>query len=286
MLTFYRLAFLLIIIPGLLFSKSTLWKVQGKSNTVYLLGSVHLLTKESYPLDEAIYQAFDDSPNLIFEMNLDSGSTPAAQKFILTTAQFKNGQTLKDQLSASAFLLADSLCKLVGLDIMRFSVFKPWMLSTTIMMAKLHKMGLNPQYGIDRHLFAKGKQSGKNIIGLETIQEQIGFIDNLPMNTQEKMLSQMAEEFSTVESSIDKIVTAWASGEISILEKMLLESYKQEPELHKILLIQRNKNWLQKIRPLLSGDQNYMIIVGAGHLVGDQGLIHLLKKANYVIEQM
>jgi uncharacterized protein YbaP (TraB family) len=282
----YRITFILILVPALLFSKNSLWKVQGKTNQIYLMGSVHLLSKESYPLDEAIYKAFDDSPNLIFEMDLDSSATPAAQKFILSMAMFKNGLNLKQQLSADGFLLADSLCKLVGMDVNRLLLFKPWMVATTVMMVKMQKMGLDPQYGIDRHLFGKGKQAGKKITGLETLKEQIGFIDNLDMAVQEKMLVQMAAEFNTIETYMDEIVKAWASGNSGVLEEVLLESYKQEPELHDILLIQRNKNWMQKILPLLDASQNYMIIVGAGHLVGEQGLIDLLRKAGFSVEQM
>lgn len=277
--------FILLILISTSLAKTSLWKVQGKTNTVYLLGSVHVLSKDSYPLDPVIDRAFDKSPNLVFEMNLDSSATPASQKYILSKAMFKNEQNLQTSLSAATFHLADSLCRTLGLQIERLLLFKPWMVSTTIMMVKIQQMGLNPQYGIDKYYFEKGKQAQKAIFSFESLQEQINFIDGLSLKIQEKMILQMAKEFDTIEKDIKKIIKAWRTGDTQQLEQFFLESYKQEPELHQVLLVKRNKNWMKKIRLYLKDSKNYLIIVGAGHMVGKNGLVELLKKEGFMVTQ-
>lgn len=278
--------FTIIILSSSLWAKTSLWKVHGKTNTVYILGSVHLLKPDAYPLDATIETAFNDSPNLVFEMNMDSAGTPQAQKFILSKAMFTDEKSLKSTISSSTFQLADSLCTLVGLDINRLLVFKPWMVATTVMLVKIQKMGFDPNYGVDHIYFNKGKEAQKELLAFETVQEQIGFIDGLDLSVQEKMIRQMAVEFNTIETYLDEIVASWKGGAMNTLEELFLDSYRQEPELHEILLNQRNRNWMHKIRTYLDGTANYMIIVGAGHLVGEQGLIELLKKENYMVEQL
>jgi len=285
MFPFLQALIILLILVSASLAKTSLWKVHGKKNTVYLLGSVHVLSKDSYPLDPAIDRAFDESPNLVFEMNLDSGATPAAQKYILSKAMFKNEQTLQTSLSNATFQLADSLCGTLGLQIERFLLFKPWMVSTTIMMVKLQQMGLNPQYGIDKYYFEKGKQAQKSISGFESLQEQINFIDGLPLKIQDKMILQMAEEFNAIEKDIKRIINAWRKGNMQQLEQFFLESYKQEPELHQVLLIQRNQKWIKKIHHYLNGSKNHLIIVGVGHMVGENGLLKMLEKDGYTVTQ-
>lgn len=275
-----------IILTGNLFAKTSLWKVQGKSNTIYFLGSIHLLKPAAYPLDPAIDEAFNDSPNLVFEMNMDSAATPAAQQFILSKAMFSGEQSLKTGLSPSTFHLADSLCTLVGMDINRLLLFKPWMVATTVMLVKMQKMGFDPNFGVDRVYFNKGKEAQKRLLGFETVQEQIGFIDGLALSVQEKMIRQMAVEFNTIETYLDDIVLSWKNGNMTTLEDLFLESYRQEPALHEILLNQRNRNWMKKIHAYLKGSDNYMIIVGAGHMVGENGLVQLLKKEGFVVTQL
>ena len=277
--------FILLIIVSTSLAKTSLWKVQGKTNIVYLLGSVHVLSKDSYPLDPAIDRAFDESSNLVFEMNLDSSATPASQKYILSKAMFNNEMTLQTSLSNATFHLADSLCRTLGLQIERLLLFKPWMVSTTIMMVKIQQMGLNPQYGVDKYFYEKGKQAQKNISSFESLQEQINFIDSLPMKTQGKMIRQMAIEFDIIEKDIKSIIKAWKTGDMKLLEQFFLESYKQEPELYQVLLIERNQNWMKKIRQYLKDPKNYLIIVGVGHMVGENGLVKMLEKEGFTVTQ-
>lgn len=268
------------------FAKNSIWKIQGEKNTVYLVGSVHLLKNDSYPLDEAFDTAFSDAQNIVFEMNFDSAATMEMQQLALQKAMFSGEGNLKTNIPESTFKLVDSLSTSVGLDINRLLVFKPWMVATTIMMVKLQKMGFDPNLGLDRYFFAKAKENNKTILDFETFRQQLGFIDNLPMNIQNKMIIQMALEFKTIEKEFNGIVDAWKTGNSEHLEKYLLESFKSEPELYDILLTQRNLSWLQQIRKFLNDDQSYMIVVGAAHMIGENGLVELLKKENYTIEQL
>ncbi len=267
-------------------AKSCVWQVHGKSNSVYLVGSIHLLDKSAYPLPAKMEAAYANSPNLVFELNLDSSATRRAQTFILSKALFQNGKTLKTVLPPQTYQLTDSIASGLGLPIEKFSLFKPWMVSVSLMMVKLQKLGFNPAYGLDRYFFTKGKKEGKRLLNFETVQEQIGFIDSLPLKLQQEMLLQTAREFETMQTEMDKMISAWKNGDTATLEALTFKSFENLPELKETLLVRRNGQWFNKIVSFLQTTQNYCIVAGVGHMIGPEGLVRLLQQAGYKVEQL
>ncbi len=281
---------LIVFISVFLFSgglaKECVWKAKGKSNAVYLIGSIHLLDKSAYPLPAAMEAAYNNSPNLVFELNLDSSATRQAQTFIFSKAVFRNGQTLQSVLPHRTFHLTDSIAASLGMPIQKLAMFKPWMVSVSLMMLKLQKLGFNPNYGLDRYFFTKGKKDGKRLLNFETLKEQIGFIDNLPLTLQQEMIVQMADEFETLQTEMDKMVSAWKTGDVATLETLTFKSFETVPELKAKLLVQRNKRWFKRITSFLQDSQNYCIVVGVGHMIGPDGLVRMLQKAGFKVEQL
>jgi len=291
---FIRSLFLLILLFSLFVQLSTaaesnkhcLWKVKGERNTVYLLGSVHLLKENHYPLPEPFEKAFNDADRLVFEVNLDSSQSPSAQQFILNRCMLKNGQTLKSLLTDSTFNQATELCSSNGLNIMQFQNFKPWFFTLTVMVVKLQQMGFKPELGVDYYYFNKGKAAGKELLNFETAEYQISLFDSLSGHEQEMMIQQVIREINIYETYFNDITRFWSEGRTADLEKLLLESFRDYPALYQRLLVNRNRNWLNEIEKYLQQDVNYLIIGGAGHMVGQEGIIRMLSQKGYQVDQL
>jgi uncharacterized protein YbaP (TraB family) len=266
--------------------KSCLWRIKSKTNTVYVLGSIHLLKKENYPLNEAIEKAFDDSKKLTLEVNLASVNPEDAQKLVLTKGMLGDDKTLKESLGKETYELAKKKLAELGASIEQMSKFKPWLLGVMLGVTKMQKLGFDPQQGVDRYFFDKAKKANKEVVGLETMDYQINLFDKMAAGEQEQMLLHTLKELDMIEKELNKIVTSWASGDIKALETILLESFKEYPEFRTIFVTQRNKNWVPKIESFLKEDANYLVVVGAAHLIGKEGVIELLKDKGYSAEQL
>lgn len=266
-------------------SKNILWRIGSQNNSVYLLGSIHLLKSDNYPLNDIIENAFEDSQILVLEFDLESMMDPEIQRTMLMKGMFSEGQTLEKSIGKDAYKLAKTKTEELGVDIAMFENFKPWFFAMTLTTMKLQLLGFNSQYGLDFYFFMKAKQTGKQIVGLETPEYQLDLFDKMPSHNQELLVYQTLLELDIIEKEIDTILNAWSTGDARELGTMLLKSFKEYPGLYETLVTSRNKNWMSKIESFLEKKENYMILVGAGHLVGKNGLVELLKNKGYSIEQ-
>jgi len=266
--------------------KSCLWKVVSKDSTVYLLGSVHLLKSDAYPLSQAIEQAFGDSTKLVLEVNLDSLNSPDAQQMILAKALLPEGKTLSEILSPATYQAVRQKVEALGLDIEALKRMKPWFLSLSLVVMKMQQLGYDAQHGVDRHFFDRARKAKKEVLGLETADFQINLLDSLPAKTQEESLLQTLKELDQFETEFEQVVRAWAAGHEKQLDNLLLESFKEYPDVYAKLISERNRNWLPKIESHFQGGNKTLVVVGAAHLVGRDGVVELLKRKGYSVEQL
>ncbi len=265
--------------------KSCLWSVTSDHTTVYVLGSVHVLKQEHYPLSGPIHQAFDAAQHLIFEVNLDDMSSPITQINSLRKGMLTDGRTLKDVLTSDSYDLAKTTLEKHGYNMGMFTFMKPWMLAMTITILELQKLGFGTDLGVDQHFFEKAKTEGKTIEGLETVDYQLSRFDSLPPRIQEQFLLQTLGELDTLKQETNNLVESWTSGRVESLE-VILENMQEFPEVYEALITQRNNNWMPHIEAYLQENEPYMVVVGTLHLVGEEGLLAMLKKKGYVIQQL
>ena len=265
--------------------KNFLWRVESKDNTVYLLGSIHVLQEKNYPLAPSIYNAFNQCGTIMFEVDLGGLSSPMNQLHLLTKGLYTNGDTLKTVLSPDRYETAKSLMAERGHNIENFNRMKPWMAATAVTALELQKMGFEGEFGVDRHIFEKAQESKVDIVGLETVEYQLGLFDNLPVKVQEYFLIQSLEDLKNVESRVKGMVKAWEGGDVEELEA-LLAGMKEYPELYQSLVVTRNQNWLPQIEQRLQKRGPVFVVVGALHLLGDEGILAGLAKKGYRVEQM
>lgn len=265
--------------------KSCLWKVSAGKSELYLLGSIHFLKKENYPLPPAMERAFAGADYVVFEMDLDSAGSGNQQMLLLSKGMYPHNQKLSGKIGKDSYELARKSMNSFGLPIEQMEKFKPWFISLTLMSLKLHMSGFTPEYGVDKHFFAEGKKKGKRITGLETFEEQTDMFDGLPEKDQEMLLVQTVTELERMDSEVRELVNAWSRGDADAMEKMILKSYREHPVLYERLILQRNKKWLLRIEELLNQRGTHILIVGAGHLVGRNGLVSELQQRGYTVTQ-
>jgi len=162
---------------------------------------------------------------------------------------------------------------------------KPWFAALTMVAIKLQRMGLDPKFGVDRHLAERAKSTGKPTGGLETLEFQLGIFDRLSKREQELMLRETVGELERLDRDIDAVVSAWLKGEGDQLASLLNAGMQEYPELYENILVARNRRWVGGIEKLIQQESGAMVVVGAAHLVGKDSVVEMLKAKGYSVEQ-
>lgn len=263
-----------------------LWKAEGQSNVVYLLGSIHLLRENDYPLAPAIGAAFTNSQIDVFEVDLDKANDPAASIGLLQKAALPPGQTLDQLLPVNVYASFSNHVQQAGLPMMMFDSMKPAMAVIMLEAMELTRLGADPEYGEDQYFFRLAKQTGRQTRALETVDFQVDLMLGFTGPEEELLVEKSLAQIDDEKKDYNEMVSAWKAGDAAGLEKMLNEMRTDAPAIFKKLVTDRTASWVPKVNELLHGSRNAMIIVGAGHLVGPDGLVELLRKQGVKISQM
>ena len=264
----------------------TLWRVAGQANTVYLLGSIHLLRPEDHPLPSVIDEVYRDAEILVMELDMDDLDSASAQQLFSRNGVLRDETTLRDLMGEEAWEQASRAAAAIDIPIEMLAKSEPWLAAVTVEMMALYRIGFNPLFGIETYMTRKAAEDNKPIEGLECVEEQLGFLDGLSLQAQRDMLLQTLEDSVEISESIDEMIRAWRYGDIAALEDGLLESIAEHEELHEALVTQRNRRWVTQIRELLDDNDDYLIIVGALHLVGREGVPELLAAEGLDVSQL
>ena len=266
--------------------KHFLWKVEdGKGASAYLLGSLHVLTADAYPLPAPIDKAFAESKTLVEEVDLDEMNDPMQMMAALSKAMLTGGQTLDQLISAETFAEVQKRAEAYGMPMMALQRMKPWLVAVTLMAPTLQSAGFKPELGIDRHYFDRAKEKGLRRQALETLAYQLDRFDQMSPKLQEELLKATITDLDTQVSGVKEMVRAWASGDLATVEKLTLTAFLESPELYQRLLLERNQNWLPHVERCLTENAGCFVVVGAAHLVGNDGLPALLSKKGYRVTQ-
>jgi len=263
--------------------KCSLWKVSSGRSIVYLLGSIHFLKKENYPLPAAMEKAFADASVVVFELDMDEAG---GGNDLFARGMYPSGLTLKEAVGKNTYERLRRKSAELGADIGTLQNFRPWFITFALLSLKLHELGFNPAYGIDRHFQTRAKKTNKEILALETTGEQIEVFSGLADRDQEALILQTLDDMDTMDGELGRMIAAWRCGDGTVLAGMMLKSYEEFPALYDRIIVRRNLKWVAAIEGYLRQGRNYLVIVGAGHLVGDDGLVGILRKKGYKVEQL
>jgi len=282
----FAIAFVSTPVFGQKTGNQFMWKVEGPGgSSAYLLGSLHVLTADFYPLNATINRAFAESKTLVEEIDIDDTSDPMMMMAALSKAMLTDGRTLDQIIAPDVYAEVKKRAEKAGMPMAAIQRMKPWLVAITLMAPTLQAAGFKPELGIDRHFFDRAKDSGMKRQGLETMAFQLDQFDSLSPKLQEELLKTTMEDLDKEVNGVKEMAQAWQFGNVAALEKMTLSELQEVPELYQKLLVERNHNWIPHIETCLKQNAGCFVVVGAAHLVGPDGLPTLLSKKGYKVTQ-
>jgi len=262
------------------------YQVEGPNGRFYLAGSMHLLHAERASLPAPLERAYRNSASIVMEIDTDDGDAQDAGARLLEAAQLAPDTSLQALLGEARWNTVRTALAEAGFDAERASRFEPWGLALLLTQAGFARQGYTSAAGVEQQWTERARRDGKPISGLETAAMQIALLDGLDMNVQRQMLDLTLEEVQEMPQMLDELEDAWRAGDRQRLEALLLEGYRQMPELYTALLVERNRRWVSQIRAWPTTSPPRLVLVGALHLVGEQGLPALLQRAGYTVERL
>jgi uncharacterized protein YbaP (TraB family) len=263
-------------------AQSPVWALHGAHNTVYLAESVHLLKPGDSALPGAFTRAYDDSSQLVMEMDLAKLDTSSVAEWMMEHGRYPEGQSMQQALGPERFARVVAQATTLGLPLEQLSVLRPWVVALTLSDLMYLKLGYDPDSGVEEQLVARAHRDGRATAGLETIDEELGQLEHMSSEDQARFLELTLQDLKDTGDETDQMLSAWRRGDSSALAAQLSDAYQQFPELYRVLVSERNQRWLPQIRSYLAADHNVLIVVGALHVVGKGGLLELLRGAGIV----
>jgi uncharacterized protein YbaP (TraB family) len=262
-----------------------LWKIRGEDHDSYILGSIHSLSAEDYPLPSTLYDAFSSTQKLAVEVNLKELDNARIQETAIKYGVYTDDRTLESVVSKRTFKKISRKFTRLGLDIRIFKKYKPWMISLVLVELSTQKSGLSASLGVDIHFMEKAIDGNMEILELETMDSQLIMFDSISDAVMEAYCNYIVR-FSTGKKSRN-LVDAWKSGDETVLLKKMKKSFEwKNDEMRKKMFDDRNRAIAGKIDTLLGQPYSFFIITGAGHLVGDGNIVNLLLEKGYDITRV
>ncbi len=265
--------------------KHFLWRVRTGTSIAYLLGSIHVLRKGFYPLSNEIEDAFAGSSVLAVEANIDDVSGIDMTKMI-GKAMYPPGDSVDKHVSPGTYELLKKELTADGIPIRLVAMQRPWFIAVTLTSYELLKSGFDPAYGIDQHFLSEAK--GKKIVELEGFDYQVDLLSGLPDKEQESFLLSTIHDLHTLDRDADRLIIAWKAGDTDAVEALVANEGQEKgmAAIYEKVLYERNRTMADKIGGLLRTGRTAFVVVGAGHLVGEKGIVGILRERGYEVDQL
>lgn len=278
--------FIILSASQAVIADTSVWRVSNGDFTVYLGGTVHLLRQSDYPLPQEYEDAYANSDTLVFETDIAAMSDIATQARLLAQLTYSDERTLESVLNEEAYAELESYTSGIGLPIMMLQKFKPGMVVTTLQVFEFQKLGFTPE-GVDAFFNARAVSDGKPVAVLESLEDQIAFLASMGEGNESEFILMSLKDLEDTEQAMDAMLAAWRTGDSEQLTAMFVADMQtRAPEVYESLLKGRNLNWLPQIDAMLQDSDTEFVLVGAAHLVGDDGLLALLAEQGYQVEQL
>ncbi|MCW8830104.1 MAG: TraB/GumN family protein [Gammaproteobacteria bacterium] len=268
--------------------RALFWRVDSAESTVYLLGSIHFADDSFYPLRKEIEQAFELSETLVVEVDINAPESMASfQRLMQEEGVYGGDETLRDHLSRKTYEDLQGYLKELDVPLYLVEKQKPGIVVLTLAAIEAQRVGLNPEQGIDSYFLSRIKNN-KKIVALETIDEQLRIF--LDIEDADALLQDSLHSLEELEEEMEILINAWKQGDekaiYQLLFKDVVDGNAAIIDLYERLYFQRNIKMTGSIKNYLKQKGQYFVVVGGGHLVGDKGIVHLLKNAGYRINRL
>jgi uncharacterized protein YbaP (TraB family) len=256
-----------------------LYVLEDGDSRVYLLGSIHFLDADAYPLPADVEAAYDDADAVAFE--IDMRDVMALQTAMLARAQYADGRTLADAMSEAQIAKLDAVLGRFGASSAAMATFEPWAVQLSLVGMGVQAMGYSPETGVDAHFLARATADEKPVLALETAESQFDIFDTMPEEAQVEMLVETLDEWDEQADIFERLVAAWETGDEPAMQELLNDL----PEsIAPALLRDRNAAWVPQIEAYLAREgEDVLVVVGAGHLTGADSVTEMLRAKGYAL---
>lgn len=278
-------ALLLVLLTLPAKATTSLWQVRdAQQNLVYLGGTIHLLRESDYPLPPVFQSTYQRSDTLVLETDLDVAETPAGQQLMARLMTASKAEQVDRVLSDRTRLRLKQMLEGYGARWSDLKSYKVSMLVIILNVAEMRRLGMTAE-GVDAHFFAQAQRDNKDVMSLETFEQQVTFLSHLGQGNEEDFVTMSLQELSQTDAVMREMVSAWRAGDVAALRRSLLEEMQRDyPAMYQQLLVERNRQWLPQLESLFEKPGTELVLVGVGHMLGEQGLLTLLRQRGYQVE--
>ena len=286
-MSFFRVVFFLSLILLNLFAESSVWKISDDQNhTLYIGGTFHLLRATDFPLPHEFEDAYQRSDYVVFETDLSSTHSTTFQRMMAQTMILPLNQSLSSKLMPKTYQTLKQYVELQGYPMGMFDRMQPWAVSLTLSQLKLSSIGVD-QEGVDEYYHQHSMHDGLPQRFLESVEEQLKVIGAIGVGEEDAVILQTLKEMDELPSMMSWMVREWREGKTDRLKRELVDAMKKEsPKMYRIVLKQRNDAWMPKLLSMLHEEKRGFVLVGAMHLLGEDGLLDQFRKRGLRVEYM
>lgn len=267
-------------------ANSPVWKISKNGHHFYLGGTIHLLADSDYPLPTAFDKAYAEATTLVFETDIEKMKAASNQTQLLRKLLYPAGENLRQKLTPETYQRLDNFFAARGVPTAEITRFRIGMTVMTLTLIELRSNGLAEE-GVDMFFMKKAKDDKKPLDSLEELNAHMDFIANMGKGQEDEMIRQTLDDLEQMPAMIRNMKAAWRSGNNKQLADIAIREWKAEfPNVFKRLLTDRNNNWMQELAHYNNDADVEFVLVGALHLVGEDGLLAQLKKSGHTLEQL
>ncbi|WP_426416444.1 TraB/GumN family protein [Aestuariirhabdus sp. LZHN29] len=266
-------------------AEGAVWRVSSAEGQFYIGGTLHLLSASDYPLPEAYARAYADADAIVLEADLAMIESPDFQQRLMSRMLYPEGENLQSRLSPEVYQKLEAYCRAKGYPMTLIQNFRPGLVSVTLSVLEMQRMGMAGT-GVDQYFYRKALADDKQIGELETVDEQLAAMASMGEGKEDEMILNTLRDLQTLPAALHSVKEAWRQGDLERLqEEVMLPMQESYPDIYRQLLVDRNSAWLGKLEALLSTRQTELVLVGALHLVGEDGVLQRLSEQGYLVER-
>lgn len=267
-------------------ASSPVWQVSKGDKHFYIGGTIHLLSKQDFPLPKSFEFAYQNSQALVLEIDLAKTTTPSFQQQLMMQMSYPYGESLQDHLSAKTFARLAQHFKNNNKNIDEFKNFRVGYISMLITVFELQNLNM-AGIGVDKYFFNRAEQDNKMIVGLETLTQHFNALALMGEKYGDKLITHSLDELAILTQQLESMKQAWRSGDLVEFDKTSVEPIRSNfPTKYQTIIVDRNQAWLPKIASLINASKTTFVLVGHAHLSGEEGLINQLELKGFTLKQL
>lgn len=264
-------------------AKPAMWKLSDPDTTIYLFGTVHVLPQGLTWRTKAFDRTVKQAQELVLEIN-DQDDKARLADLYKRIAYSPGLPPILERVPEDKRAQLEALIKKTGFQLSQLDGMETWAVAVTVGASMYRDVGASPDLGVENQL--RASFNGRPVDGLETTEQQLGYFDAMPEATQRKLLISMIDDTANANVEFQKMLKAWSSGNVASIAKTFDDELKKAPEIAKVLIDERNANWVKWLRTRLDKPGTVLVAVGAGHLAGQGSVIDLLQKEGFKVQRV